>query len=52
MHTHSKIGCKWALCFSTLAITRLTTSSKKLFQATINTETLGASLLLNALPPI
>ena len=44
MHAHLKIKLKWALHFSTLAIT----CYKNLSQATINT-TLQASLLLKDL---
>ena len=50
-HMHLKIVLKWAVHFSTLAITRFS-SAKKLFQAAINTATLRASLLLNASPPV
>ena len=50
-HTHLKIVFKWAVHFSTLAITRFN-SATKLFQSKINTTTLRASLLLNASPPI
>ena len=50
MHTHLKIVFKWVLHFSTLVATRFD-SSKKLFQAAINTTTLQASILLNVLPP-
>jgi len=46
-HTHLKIVFKWALHFSKLAITRFN-SDTKLLQATINTATLQASLLLYA----
>ena len=42
-HTYLEIVFKWALNFSTLAIKRFN-SSTKLFQATINTETLQAIL--------
>ena len=46
-HMHLKIVFKWALHFSKLAITRFN-SDTKLLQATINTATLQASLLLYA----
>ena len=52
MHTHLKIVLKInGFAFGTVAITCFNYNGIKLFQATINTGTLRASLLLNASQP-
>ena len=51
VHICKYLNDKWALHFGTLAIIHFS-SSIKLFQATINTATLQASLLSNISPAI